>query len=141
MKKAMMLVGLALAGVAGAQSWDTDEGTLTLVGCYGKQDGVYCDFSYVLTKKQTARIDWKADRFKIFKQDGTAQEADKTAFIDGKFDARCCGYSSQQEIIANVPVKVQVYFNTPSAITSVRALAGSTTEQRGVAKKRAEQVS
>ncbi|MFC6592061.1 hypothetical protein ACFP81_08650 [Deinococcus lacus] len=121
MKKVMMLVGLALAGVAGAQSWDVEDGKLTFVGCYGKQDGVYCDFSYVLTKKQTASFYWSPERFKVFKQDGTSQKADAMAFVDGKFGG-IWGYSSTQEVIANVPLKVTAYFNTPSNISSFRAL-------------------
>lgn len=123
MRKLMALSALALASTGFAQTWDTDTGKLTLVGCYGKQDGVYCDFSFTLTKKQTATVEWENEGFKIFKQDGTSQVADKMAFVDGKFDARCCGYSSAQEIISNVPVKVQAYFNTPSSIAAFRALA------------------
>lgn len=123
MKKLMMVMGLVLVGTAAGQSWDVkDLGKLSLVGCYGKQDGVYCDFSFTLTKKQTARVYWENESFKIFKQDGTSQLADKMAFIDGKFD-NVWGDSSPQEIIANVPVKVQAYFNTPSSTSGFRALA------------------
>lgn len=120
MKKLMMLAGLALAGVAGAQSWDFDElGKLSLVGCYGKQDGVYCDYNFVLTKKQTTELYWDSDYFKVFTQDGTSRQADKVAFIDDKFG----DYSSRKEIIANVPLKVTAYFNIPSSTPTFRALA------------------
>lgn len=122
MKKWMMVLGLVLAGTAAGQSWDTENGKLALVGCYGKQDGVYCDFSFTLTKKQTAKVKWVVEDFKAFKQDGASQRADAVAFIDGKFGELYVG-SSTQEIIANVPVKVQIYFNTPSSTTSFRALA------------------
>lgn len=122
MKKLMMLAGLALAGVAGAQSWDIEDmGKLTLVGCYGKQDGVYCDFSFVLTKKQTGKYSWRTAWFKIFKQDGTSQFANKVTFIDDKYNDTW-GISSEREIIANVPVRVQVYFNIPSSTPSFRAI-------------------
>lgn len=81
---------------------------------------MYCDFSYVLTKKQTLSLSWRTEYFKIFKQDGTSQGADKVAFVDGKFSEY---YTDNKEIIANVPVKVQVYFNVPSSTSSLRALA------------------
>jgi len=120
MKKLMALMGLVLASSAFAQTWDEENGKLTLVGCYGKQDGVYCDFNYTLTKKQTISARFYAGDFKIFKQDGASQKADGVALMDGNFD----NYgSSTKEIIANVPVKVQAYFNVPSSIGSLRALA------------------
>ena len=123
MKKAMMLLGLALVSVAGAKSWDVEDlGKLSLVGFYGKQDGVYCDFSFVLTKKQTARINWNQRAFKVFTQNGTSQEADSVAFIDDKFAGEY-NYTTTHEIIANVPVKVTAYFNIPSSTPSFRALA------------------
>lgn len=120
MKNLMALLGLVLASTALAQTWDAGNGKLTLVGCYGKQDGVYCDFSFTLTKKQTETVAWYVADFKIFKQDGTSQNADGVAFVDGTF-----GYysSSNKEVIANVPVKVQAYFNIPSSVASLRALS------------------
>ena len=118
----MTIVGLILASTAFAQTWDAQDGKLTLVGCYGKQDGVYCDFSFLLTNKQTATLQWTPENFKVFKQDGISQTANAVAFIDGKFGG-FFGYSSTQEIIANVPVKVQLYFNIPSSTSSFRALA------------------
>ncbi|WP_425145930.1 hypothetical protein [Deinococcus sp.] len=124
MKKLMAFAVLALASTAFAQSWAVADGKLTLVGCYGKQDGVYCDFSYTLTEKQTSRFYWVASRFKIYKQDGVSQEANSIAFVDGKFDSD----SSSQEIIANVPVKVQIYFNVPNSTSGFRALAFADTK-------------
>lgn len=122
MKKALMVLGLGLLATANAQSWDTENGKLTLAGCYGKQDGIYCDFNYVLTKKQVLDVRWDPDDFKVFKQDGTSQVADGAAFIDGKFGDGYYG-SSTHEIIANVPVKLQLYFNIPASTTSFRAIA------------------
>ena len=120
MKILIAMIGLTLASTALAQTWDAQDGKLTLVGCYGKQDGVYCDFSFTLTNKQTNVDAFYAEYFKIFKQDGSSQKANAVAFIDGNFDSY---RSSTKEIIANVPVKVQVYFNVPSSISSFRALA------------------
>jgi len=122
MKNLMAVMGLALASTAFAQSWDAQDGKLTLVGCYGKQDGVYCEFSYTLTKKQTANIKWYPEFFKAYKQDGVSQEADAVAFGDDKFGNTYNG-SSSKDIIANVPVKVQIYLNVPSSTSSFRALA------------------
>ncbi|WP_221090634.1 hypothetical protein [Deinococcus aquaedulcis] len=119
MKRMFVLAAIGLSGLAGAQTWDTETGQLQLTGCYGKQDGVYCDFNFTLTKKQTAQFDWRPETFKIFKMDGTAQDADKVAFIDGKFGSN---WSSTHEIFAGIPVKVQAYFNIPSSTTSFRAL-------------------
>lgn len=121
MNKTALALALLLASPAGAQTWDVDElGKLSLVGCYGKQDGVYCDLSFTLTKKQTADVRWYAGNFKVFKADGTSQNADKVAFIDGKFN----NYSSNgHEVIANVPLKVQLYFNVPSSVSGFRAIA------------------
>jgi hypothetical protein len=119
MKNWIALAGLVLASTAFAQTWDLGDGKLSLVGCYGKQDGVYCDLSYTLTKKQTADIRWRSYDFKIFKQDGVSQRANAVALVDGKFGDS----SSTKEIIANVPVKVQIYFNVPNSTTSLRALA------------------
>lgn len=126
MKKWMMLASLALAGIGGAQSWDvsfwsTPLGKVTLVGCYGKQDGIYCDLSFVLTKQQTANFYWSARSWKAYTQSGTAITANKVAFIDGEFNSD----SNRQDVIANVPLKVQIYFNTPSNISSFRALSYS----------------
>lgn len=120
MKKMLAVMGLLAASSALAQTWDGADGKLTLVGCYGKQDGVYCDFSYTLTKKQTAALSWRVEWFKVFKQDGTSQLADGVAFIDGKIAS---WESDRKEIIANVPVKVQAYFNVPSSISGFRALS------------------
>lgn len=119
MKKILAVMGLVLGSSAMAQSWDVNDGKLTLVGCYGKQDGVYCDMSFTLTKKQSAQINWSTSYWKIFKQDGTSQRADGISFVDGKFGSS----SGYKEIIANVPVKVQLYFNIPSSTASFRALA------------------
>jgi hypothetical protein len=119
MKKLIALAGLILASTTFAQTWGVADGKLTLIGCYGRQDGVYCDLSYTLTSKQTSRFYWAASRFKIYRQDGVSQEADSVAFIDGKFG----GDSSYQEIISNVPVKVQIYFNVPNSTSGFRAIA------------------
>lgn len=120
MKKLMMLVGLALVGSAGAQSWEVEDlGTVSLVGCYGKQDGIYCDLTFSLTKKQTYQLYWSAYRWKAYGQDGTAKGADSIAFVDGKFGSS----SNTKDIIANVPTKLQLYFNIPNTTTSFRALA------------------
>lgn len=121
MKTWTVLLGLTLTTPALAQSWEVEDlGRLTLVGCYGKQAGVYCDFSFTLTKKQTSNLRWYPRDFKVFKQDGTSQAADKVAFIDDKFMGNFDG--SSKEIIANVPLKVQVYFNVPNSIAGFRAL-------------------
>ena len=122
MKKLMTMAGLILASTAFAQKWEVGNGNLTLVGCYGKQDGVYCDLTYTLTRKQTETTNWNPNDFKIFKQDGTSQNADAVAFIDGIFGNQYTG-SSVKEIIANVPVKVQIYFNIPNSVSNFRALA------------------
>ncbi|GGJ78620.1 hypothetical protein [Deinococcus aquiradiocola] len=121
MKNLMAVMGLILASTSFAQTWDANDGKLTLVGCYGKQDGVYCDFSFTLTKKQTSSLYWHKGDFKVFKQDGASDAADHVTFMDDKYDV--FGESSIQEIIANVPVKVQAYFNIPSSTASFRALA------------------
>lgn len=119
MKILKVTIGLTLISTAIAQTWDVQDGTLTLVGCYGKQDGVYCDFSYTLTKKQTARLYWVWNTFKVYGQNGVSQGAAGVSFVDGKFGTN----SSEQEIISNVPVKVQVRFDAPSSTSSFRALA------------------
>jgi len=123
MKKLMAVMGLVLASTAFAQTWDTGDGKLTLVGCYGKQDGVYCDFSYTLTKKQTASLTWTQRSFKIFKQDGEAYGADGISFAGGNYVTYLYGSTDSKEIIANVPVKLQIYFNIPNSTASFRALA------------------
>jgi hypothetical protein len=122
MKNWIALAGLVLASTAFAQTWDMTDGKLTLVGCYGKQDGVYCDLNYTLTNKQTASVSWTSDLFKIFKQDGTSTYADAVAFGGGDFKSGAYSFATK-EIIANVPVKVQIYFNIPSSTASLRALA------------------
>jgi hypothetical protein len=124
MKNWIALTGLVLASMTFAQTWNLDDGNLTLVGCYGGQEGVYCDFNYTLVKKQTAKIKWQPNNFKIFKQDGVSQEADAVAFGGGKFaNIYEVNYLDPTEIIANVPVKVQIFFNIPNSTTNFRALA------------------
>lgn len=122
MKILMIMTGLVMASTALAQSWDVGDGKLTLVGCYGKQDGVYCDLNFTLTKKQTAYLTWTVTPFKIFKQDGTSQLVDAVAFGGGDF-VRQYNDTKAKELIANVPVKLQLYFNVPSTISSFRALS------------------
>lgn len=122
MKMLIAMAGLALASSAFAQTWDANDGKLTLVGCYGKQDGVYCDFNYTLTEKQTEGVQWVADNFGMFKQDGTSKPADAISFAGGDF-AQSFYHTETKEVIANVPVKLQLYFNIPSSISSFRALS------------------
>ena len=123
MKMLMAITGLVLASTALAQTWDAQDGKLTLIGCYGKQDGVYCDLNYMLTKKQTASLRWDKQPFKIFQQDGTSQNADAVSFGGGDFVSAAFYTTEPKEIIANVPVKLQIYFNIPSSISSFRALS------------------
>lgn len=118
MKKTIWLAAL-LSCMASAQTWETETGTLQLTGCYAKQDGVYCDFNFTLTKKQTASLRWFASGFKAFKPDGVAQTADGIAFVDGEFDEYG---SNTHEIFAGIPVKLQLYFNIPSATAQFRAM-------------------
>lgn len=121
MKKWMAVMGLILASSAVAQKWDAYDGKLTLVGCYGKTEGVYCDYSFILLNKPTSLFGWYPYHFKIFKQDGTSQEAESVAFIDDKFGLKYDG-STKHEIISNVPVKVQVFFKVPNSTASFRAI-------------------
>jgi len=123
MKVLIIMTGLALASTTLAQTWDAGDGKLTLVGCYGKQDGVYCDLNYILTKKQTQTLTWDVSPFKLFNQDGAAQYADGISFGGGDFVFGRFSYTQSKEIIANVPVKLQLYFNVPSSVSFFKALA------------------
>jgi hypothetical protein len=122
MKMLMAMTGLVLASTAFAQTWGANDGKVTLVGCYGKQDGVYCDFNYILTEKQTENLQWSTSSFGISKQDGTSKSSDAVSFAGGEF-SNIYTYTATKEITANVPVKLQVYFNIPSSISSLRAVS------------------
>jgi len=43
----MAALTVAMVGTAGAQTWQGNYGTYTLVGCYQTNVGVRCDFSYL----------------------------------------------------------------------------------------------
>ncbi|ULH16740.1 hypothetical protein MF271_09270 [Deinococcus sp. KNUC1210] len=115
---AFILAGAALGSAAKAQTWDLDQGQLNLVECYGGQDGVYCDFTYTLTKSQTQNADFHPNYFKFYKLDGTAQIADKISLTGKEFvDSYVFA-----DIIYGTPIKVTWYLNIPAVTPSLRAI-------------------
>ncbi|GHF32571.1 hypothetical protein HNQ07_000385 [Deinococcus metalli] len=118
MTRRHLTLALLLCGTAQAQTWTIKDGTLTLVGCHGAQDGIYCDFRYVLTGKQVSTVFWNNDFVKVYGPGGTSQPADKVAFADNVFGL----WSSKLDVVANTPLNVQAYFNLPSSTTVIKAL-------------------
>ncbi|GGR39171.1 hypothetical protein [Deinococcus ruber] len=128
---ALILAGAAFGSTAGAQTWDLDQGHLKLVECYGGQDGVYCDFTFTLTKSQVSTVTFtnggmnNIDALKVYVTDGTAHFSDAVSIMNQSFNSEKTWASSGSEradIIYGIPIKVRWYFNIPSALTSFRAL-------------------
>lgn len=116
-----MLAGLAASTTAGAQTWELEQGQLKLIECYGKQDGIYCDFAYTLTKAQTANVSFASVGLKTYLQDGTAYYSDGVSVMNQNL-AKGQYATESADIIYGAPIKIHWYFNLPNSTLSFRAL-------------------
>lgn len=122
MKNILAIIGLALASSGLAQKWDAQGGKLTFIGCYSKSDGIYCDFSYILTKSPTASMTWDLTDFNAITPEGLVVTPRKMAFVDGKF-INDFGTTSKRSVAANIPVKLQAYFELPDSLKQFMAVS------------------
>ena len=111
------MTGAVLMGGAGAQIWPTESGQYKLGACYGTKEGVRCDLTYTLTKKQTLDLSASYHNFSAFTADGTKVNP-KVSLAGGDWSS----YPSTK-VYSGTPVKVSLLFNIPSNITSLAALA------------------
>ncbi len=100
-----------------AQTWSTENGQYRLQSCYGTGDGVQCDLTYTLLKKQIlyGRLDYSD--YTAFTTDGT-QSQPKISVGGGDW-----GSYPQARVYNGTPIKVSLLFNVPAKITTFSALA------------------
>lgn len=105
-------------GISNAQTWTTDVGQYRLNACYGTKDGIQCDLTYILGKKQTIDLDVDYGDFSAFTSDGT--KASPKISIAGKDWG---SYPSSVQVYNGTPVKVSLLFNIPANTPSLASLA------------------
>lgn len=111
------VMALAVGGLAGAQTWPTENGQYKLGACYGTKDGVRCDLTYTLLKKQTldAFIDHR--EFSVFLTDGT--KVSPSISVGG---SNWTDYKSVK-VYNGTPIKVSLLFNVPANTSLFASLA------------------
>ncbi len=119
MKKVMMTGAIFLLGAGGAvaQTWPTENGQYRLQSCYGTKDGVQCDLTYTLLKKQTLDVSFTYGNYTAFTLDGTKTQP-KVSVGGGDWQS----YPSAK-VYNGTPIKVSLLFNVPANITTFSALA------------------
>lgn len=120
MKKltAVMVAAAALgAGVAGAQTWQDENGTFTFTGCYKSDSFVRCEVNYTLTKKDTGRLGWSNSDMIYYLSNGTTGRADTLSMAGGYFYG-----TGAVDIIKGVPIKTVFQLELPSDTKNILAL-------------------
>jgi len=120
MKKLMMMAAAAMAlGMAGAQTWQGENGNITLNSCYkGSEQYVLCEVNYTLTKSDTAEFAWYTNELVYYLADGTSDKAHSLSVAGDSFYID----RGDANVIKGVPTKIIFALDLPSGTTSIRAL-------------------
>jgi len=120
MKKLMMMAAAAMAlSTAGAQTWASGNGNLTLNRCYqGSGQYVLCDFDYTLTKEDTSELKWSTSDLVYYLANGTSGHAYSVSTAGSDFDK----YYGNATIIKGVPTETLFALDLPSGSTSILAM-------------------
>ena len=111
---------MAIGSTAGAQaqSWTDANGVFNFAGCFGIEAGIQCNYTYTLTKVQTAEVSGDYSGFDYYLADGTTGKAQSLSIGGGQFSV----YSAGVKAVSNIPVTVAFVLNLPRTTKSIAAL-------------------
>ena len=100
LKMVAVLAAATLSAVAGAQSWEDQNGTYTLKGCFSAQGNVQCDLTFTLTKQGNSSFTYTNSNIQFFTTDGQTGSAYKVSLAGRSFT-----YQDTINIVQDVPIK------------------------------------
>lgn len=117
------LVGLmaavaAVSSVAGAQTWQGQNGTYKFDGCEKDGQSIFCGFTYTLTRSETSSLRWDGDDVTYYMSNGTSGKSKRVSLAGSDWT----GYWALGTAIKGVPVAVWFDMGLPSNTASIRAL-------------------